>query len=363
MFLWTSPFALYGGNSQDFHTFYLAGRSWLAHGNPYDVNGKPSVFIYPPTSLPFFGLFGLTDFRFASQLWMITYFSLFVVALVAAALTLKNDRRNLYVSIALLLFLTSYPLLILFQLGQSDLLIVSLAILSLVLQRLNHRFDSAVLLSVATLLKGPAVFLLIYFVLFRRDFRYLAQFLASTLVMVAASLLIVPIQFYIDYVFKVLPTFGTSFALDSNQSITGLISLAKLSQFTPLISFAGFSLFAFFAYWTSSRKVVVDSALYADGMFLMNVLIVLLFGPRSTVYPYVAVILPSALFFSALLLEHVKSLYLAAVGVGTFLLNSAISPDFLEYRTFPLAMVGNLLMVIALILLFVRPMKIFLRKR
>ena len=132
LFLWTSPFALYGGNSQDFHTFYIAARSWLSHGNPYSLNGRPTAFIYPPTSLPFFGLFGLMDFRFASQLWMVTYFSLFAVSLIALALTLKGDRRNVYVSIAVLLFLTSYPLLIMFQLGQSDLLVASLVILSLV---------------------------------------------------------------------------------------------------------------------------------------------------------------------------------------------------------------------------------------
>ena len=194
LFLWSTPFALYGGYSQDFHTFYLAGKSWLSQANPYNLSGKPTAFIYPPTSLPIFGLFGLADFRLASQLWMVTYFSLFAVALVALALTLKSDRRNVYVSIAALLFLTSYPLLIMFQLGQSDLLVASFAILSLVCERLKHRFTSAVMLSIATLLKGPAVLLLFYFVLFRRDLGYLARFLTSAVVVVVVSLLIVPIQ-------------------------------------------------------------------------------------------------------------------------------------------------------------------------
>jgi hypothetical protein len=364
LFLWSTPFALYGGNSQDFHTFYLAGKSWLSHGNPYNVNGGPTAFIYPPTSLPIFGLFGLVDFRLASQLWLVTYFSLFVVALVALGLTLKSDRRNVYVSIAVLLFLTSYPLFIMFQLGQSDLLVASFVILSLVCERLKHRLTSAVMLSVATLLKGPAVLLLIYFVLFRKDFGYLARFLASTLLVVAVSLFIVPIQLYWYYAVNVLPTFSTSFALDSNQSITGLVSLAKLTQITPVVSVAGFVLFGIFAYRISSRKWVVDSpALYGDGMFLMNFLVILLFGPRSTVYPYVVVILPLALFLSGLLMERVRSAYLAAAGVGTFLLNSTISPDFLNYRTIPLGLIGNVLMTIALILLYVRPNSVFQRIR
>jgi len=328
------------------------------------MNGGPTAFIYPPTSLPVFGLFGLVDFRLASQLWIVTYFSLFVVALVALALTLKGDRRNVYVSIAVLLFLTSYPLLIMFQLGQSDLLVASFAILSLVCERLKHRLSSAVMLSVATLLKGPAVLLLIYFVLFRKDFGYLARFLASTLLVVAVSLFIVPIQLYWYYAVNVLPTFSTSFALDSNQSITGLVSLAKLTQITPVVSVAGFVLFGIFAYRISSRKWVVDRpALYGDGMFLMNVLVVLLFGPRSTVYPYVVVILPLALFLSGLLMERVRSAYLVAAGVGTFLLNSTISPDFLNYRTIPLGLIGSVLMTITLILLYVRPNSAFQRIR
>jgi hypothetical protein len=45
------------------------------------------------------------------------------------------------------------------------------------------------------------------------------------------------------------------------------------------------------------------------------------------------------------------------------LLNSTISPDFLNYRTIPLGLIGNVLMTIALILLYVRPNSVFQRIR
>jgi hypothetical protein len=362
LFLWSTPFALYGGYSQDFHTFYLAGKSWLTQGNPYSLNGNPTAFFYPPTSLPIFGLFGLMDFRLASQLWMVTYFSLFAVTLVALALTLKSDRRNVYVTIAVLLFLTSYPLFILFQLGQIDLLLSSLTVLSLVSQRLKHESISAAFLSIATLLKGQPALLLIYFVLYRRDLKYLARFALSTIIIVGGSLLIVPVRVYSYWIVNIFPTLSSAYAVESNQSIPGIVANAHLVQITPAITLIGYGVFAIFTLWAGSKRPAKRIlALRADAMFLMNILIMLLFGPKTNVYSYVWVILPLALFLSTLLMEQVIPVYLAAMGIGTFLLNSVISPDFLNYRTIPLILIGNVLMTITLILLYVRANDIFRR--
>jgi hypothetical protein len=367
-----SPFGWEGMPSVDFHTFYLAGKSWLLQANPYVSPSRG--FVYPPTSLPFFGIFTLFDFKFASQLWWVTYLSLFVVALLAFALTLKGDRKYVYLSLAVLLFLTSYPLLDIMQFGQIDLLISDLSVLSLLCERLKHRSVSAVMLSIATLLKGPALLLLIYFVLFRRDLQYLAQFLVSTLMIVGASLLIIPIGLYEYYIVNVLPTLSIALASDWNQSLTGLITLAHMSQITPVVSVAGFVLFGIFSFWVSSKKLASGSkSLRVDAMFLMNVLVMLLFGPRSTIYPYAWVILPLALFLSALLMEQVKLTYLALVVFATFLLNSVLAPDFLRstasavvaphfinYQVlFPSELVGNLILIISLIPIYLHPRTIF----
>ena len=359
MFVWTSPFALYGGNSADFHTFYLAGRSWLSGGNPYN-DRMVSGFIYPPPSLPFFSLFSLFDFRLASQLWIVTYFTVFLVALVALALTLRGDRRLMYASLASLIFFTSYPLLIMFQQGQIDLLIASLTILSLVCERKKHNSISAAMLSISVLLKGNAILLLIYFVIFRRDWKYLVHFLIITLAIVGLSLIIIPVQLYWDYAAVTLRLSSIGFVY--NESIPGQLAFAQLNAIAPIVSIAGYGLFTVFSYWASSKRFsTMHKTLSADGMFLMNVLIMLLFGPRSTIYPYVWVILPVALFLSTLLMEEVRTAFLAAMGIGTFLLSAVISPDFLNYKTFGLGLIGNVLMTISLILLYVRPNSVFRR--
>jgi membrane-associated HD superfamily phosphohydrolase len=185
-------------------------------------------------------------------------------------------------------------------------------------------------------------------------------------VIVGASLLVVPVGLYWYYALNVVPTFSTSLTSDWNQSLTGLLSLyAQASQITPIVSLAGFVLFAVFSFWVSSRKLPIGQRMFhADGVFLMNVLVALLFGPRSTIYPYVWVILPLALFLSALLMEQVKLEYFTLVCFATFLLNSVLSPEFLDptmLRMFPLAVIGNLMLIVSLILIYVRPTTIIRR--
>ncbi|MGA2784838.1 MAG: glycosyltransferase family 87 protein, partial [Candidatus Bathyarchaeia archaeon] len=187
------PWALYGLDSIDFNVYYRAAQVWLSRGNPY-ANLSQLSFEYPPLSLPFFALFTYFGFQLASQLWVLAYFSMFAVALLALGFALKKDKRLAFVTIAALLLITSYPFLIMYQLGPIDLFLASLTVLSFVAERLRHRSLSAVILSIAALLKGTPVFLLIYFVVFRRDLRYLAWFLLSTIGIVGISLIIIPVQ-------------------------------------------------------------------------------------------------------------------------------------------------------------------------
>lgn len=141
LFFHTANF-LYDTQASDFLVnFYTAGQSWLAGSNPY---ANPQiVFPYTPASLPFFGFFALFDQLTAAQYWMLTYLCLFAVALVALAFTVKKDRRNLFVCLTVLLFFSSFPLLWLVELSQSDLLVASLTVLSFATERLGHRYLSS----------------------------------------------------------------------------------------------------------------------------------------------------------------------------------------------------------------------------
>lgn len=345
----------------DFFNLYQEGKMWLSHSTHLST--------YPPTSLPFFGVFALFDFGFASQLWIATCLSLFIVALLALTFTLKWERRHLFVSIAVLLFLTSYPLRFELQLGQINLLIMSLTILSLVSQRLKHDFPSTVLLSIGTLLKGVPVLFLIYFVIFRRDLRYLAHFLIATLVIIGASLLVVPIQLYWYWVGNVVPKVLVAASTLNNESITRYFSLAGLAGLTPIIFFASVCSLAVFAFYVNSDKFMAlgKAPLRADAMFLINALVMLLFGSRSWPQDYVWVILPIALLLSGLIMEDVKAAYLMILGFATFLLNSTPYPLFMYYLNsyhlglgaLPTGAIGSVILTVSLIPMYLRPSWIF----
>ena len=281
----------------------------------------------------------------------------FLAACVSLCLTLKDsDRRLLFVTLVALLFLTSYPLLVLFQEGQVELLAEALAIMSLAFQRSRYAFASALTLAFAVLLKGPAMLLLLYFVVFRRDVSYLLHFVVSVLVIIGASLLIVPAGDYWYYMSHVVPSFSDVIMPNYNQSVGGLLSIAHMNYFAPVASLIGFVVFALFAYWVGARHSPIgQGTLSSDSMFLMNVLIMLLFGPRSIIYPYVWVILPLALFLSAVLMQSVRARYLVVVGFGAFLLNSNLVPSMLNYEVLPLEVIGNIMTTLCLIILFVRP--------
>ena len=324
-----------------FGVFYYAGKAWLTHGNPYSIGGRPTEFVYPPTSLPLFGALALFDFAFASQLWWITYLSVFVAALLILVLTLENGRKYVCIWIAVLLILTSHPLLSLFYLGQSDLLVASLAFLSLAFEKLKHPWPSAVLLSAATLLTVSPVLLLIYFVVFRRDLRYLGRYLLSTLALIGTSLFTVPAGMYWGYLASVSPALAVSFEANWLQSVTEILVLVC---------------FAVFSYWVGSKNTGACGALRANAMFLMNVLVILFLTSAFAIYSYVWAILPLALFLSFLMMEKTRKEWLLTTGLAACLLNSPLSANFLHCPIqFPLEVLGSFMLTLILIPISVRP--------
>ena len=298
---------------------------------------------------------------------MITYVLMFAVALIVLALTISSGRRRVYVWVAVLLSLMSYPLMVMMKLGQCDLFIASVCVLSLASLRLKHSTCSAILLAIGTLLQGPAIFLLIYFVIFRRDLRYLAHFVIATLLMVGGSLLVIPTTLYWTYLAKVVPTLGSGIFTNvlaevSNQSLVTYMAMAGLpGRAAYLLSLLGFLLFAVFSFYVSSHKLTLggQSSVRSDAVFLMNVLLILALSPESWDHMYVWLILPLALFLSSALTEKASTSYLTLVGCATFLVNSTLVQIFLPYplngAELPLLIIGNLMLIILLTAICLRP--------
>jgi hypothetical protein len=301
--------------------------------------------------------------------------AVFFISLLSAAAILKPNRKYLFVSIGTLLFFTSYALRAELVLGQINLLLVGLTILSLVAHRTNHSRISATLLATGTLLKGPPVLFLVYFVVFHRDLRYLVHFLESTVAILGISFLVIPIQLYWIWVANIFPSLFVSTGLPINESVTGAIALSGFSYLTPVVFLAGvcaFTVFAYRVYAKSVTKLGAPSSIAADGMFLANTLVMLLLGTRSWPQDYVWVILPTALFLSALLVGNVKTSYFIVVCLAAFLFNFDTYPLFMYYLNQDIAwanyvpyvqmigtgLIGGLLMAPCLILLFTRPQTI-----
>jgi len=358
----------------DFYNLYGEGKWWLSGAYMYPgTNLFTYPFAYPPSSLPLFGFFAQFDFGVAAQLWTAMELVVFFVALLSVVHTLKPARRYLFVSSAALLFFTSYGVRIELQLGQINMLLVGLTILSLVAHSSNHSHVSATLLAAGTLLKGPPVLFLVYFVVFYRDLRYLVYFLESIFAILGISLLVVPIQLYWIWMVNVFPTLFVGAALPINESVMGTIFISGFSYLTPGVFVVGTCMFAMFAYRAYSKSLTRPSGpslVAADAMFLMNSLMILLLGTRSWPQDYVWVIIPVALFLSALSVQGVKTSYFIMVSVAAFFFNFNAYPLFTYYLTMsygfpqvemiPTGLVGDLLMAASLILLFIRPQSILL---
>ncbi|MGD0424972.1 MAG: glycosyltransferase family 87 protein [Candidatus Bathyarchaeia archaeon] len=367
LFFATSLF-LFATTSDFLANFYTAGQSWLSQANPYA--NSSIVFVYPPTSLPFFGFFALFNFETAASLWTVTYFSLFVIAGAALAYTIKGEGRSLFLCLTVLLFFSSYPILAVVELSQADLLVASITILALVAERLQRRYLSAFLLALAVLLKMDPVFLLIYFVIFRRDLKYLARFIVFLAGLVGVSLFIVPIQWYWYYIVKVVPTLYSQYSLESSESIVRFLSYLGLSKAElQAISMLGVGVFALFAFYVNSNRwknCFAKKTIRAEAMFLMNGLVILFFSPRSLIYPYAWGVLPLALFLSSLMLADCRATYLLLVGIAGVLLSSQPTGwtgyflnSYFVSMVVPTLMIGNLMFIISMILIYVCPNTIF----
>lgn len=353
----------------DFSNLYAEGKWWLA-----GTHALTYPFAYPPSSLPFFGFLAQFDFGVAAQIWTAFSLTLFLIAMFSVASGLKPSRRYLFVSMATLLFFTSYGVRAELQLGQANLLLVGLTILSLAAHRSKHMRSSATLLAAGTLLKGPPVLFLLYFVVFFRDLRYLLYFAESTVAILGVTLAVVPVQLYWVWLTNVFPTLFFSAALPINESVTGPVALAGLSNLTPSLFVLGVCMFAGFAYRARSISTTKRRGLplSADAMFLMNSLVVLLLGTRSWPQDYVWVILPVALFLSGLLVHGAKTPYFMFVGLAAFVFNLNAYPIFMYYLDYypitlyflprnemiPTGLIAGLLMVPALVLFFIHPQAI-----
>lgn len=321
----------------DFLAYYTAGWRFESGANPYYwANTDPEAqdfaeYLYPPTFLPFYLQLARLEYESARLLWVGIYAISYIMAFLVLLLTMKKEIRLTFLVLGLILTIASYPLLLHIRNGQSDVLVISICLIGFVVHSRGHKVASAALFAIATLLKVSPVLFLVYFVIFLQDLRFGVSFCIATAVLILLSLLVVPLEFYADYFVNILPyvSGGTSYWL--NQSI--LKFFAENETLAKVISSVGFGLFALFA-WFLARKIASlersprvplgENGFIAEGVFLMNLLVILIFAGKAWSMSYVWTILPSALLLALLLDARPKEWYLGVVVLAVFLLTSKV---------------------------------------
>lgn len=313
----------------DFFAYYNAGSRFLKNDNPYfwgkDAQNNPIIsdYIYPPPVLPLFGLLSRLPYDLARLVWVIAYGLVFACILGWMVRSFAPEWRDVFLMLSLTLTLVSFPLLSHIQHGQVDIFIISLILASFLSYARKNRLLAAILLAVATVIKVSPGFLLIYFVIFRRDFRFLLMYIGSLAIMLVFSLLFVPVGWYLDYVRYVLPEVGKGDSYWLNQSILKYLSFAPgISRAAGIV---GLGLLAFVV-WLISRRYSAEerepalplgnNGMIGELVFILNLSGILMLLGRAWVAAYVWMILPCAWLVIILLTRRIKSPWLGVIGTG-----------------------------------------------
>jgi hypothetical protein len=316
----------------DFFAYYNAGARFLRSDNPYfwgrDSQNQPVIsdFIYPPPTLPIFSLLARLPYDQARLLWLIGYGLSFIAILLWMVRSFAAEWQAAFLALGLGFTLVSFPLLSHIQHGQVDVFIISLILASYLLYARNKRLPAAILLALATIIKVSPVFLLIYYVVFQRDLRFLLMYLVSIVVLAAFSLIFVPFGWYIDYIRYVLPEVGKGDAFWLNQSL--LKYLSSYPDLSRVVELCGLGMLAV-TVWIIGRRFSNDerqsaiplgkTGITSEMVFILNLTGILIFLGKAWVATYVWLILPSAWLVLILLDHKVKPLLVAGFGTGIVL--------------------------------------------
>lgn len=326
----------------DFAAYYVAGQALDKGYNPYldnheadpalfDVRqGGFSRFIYPPTMVPFYSLLGRLPYKYARAVWLFLNLGIFATGFLALFLRVERRLRFPFFAFAALLALTSQPLLFHIQQGQVDLLTAGLGMIAWGTYQARHKTLSALALALAVLTKVSPVVLLAALVLFYGDWKFLLRFGILCAVLLGLSLLVVPFQYYLDFINLILPIISSGRGYFVNQSLIRLVAYAGLlPKILSAVGFCGMALLA----WLAGRKPAAEQPVWlAPLVFLINILVMLLFSGVAWHMAYVWLIFPSALLLIRVY-DQARPWFLSGLGLALILINSTVDEAWYLHST------------------------------
>jgi hypothetical protein len=306
-----------GVPQHDFFQYYAGGHNWNLGLDPYlnhPENGgaiqhprmnypEISGYIYPPTLLPLFGALAKVSYDEARTAWLAIDVTAFAL-LIACAVAVSRGRRLEVLTAAVLLTMVSFAFFYHVHEGQIDMLVAALSISAFLLYPRWRGWPSAALLAIAVAMKVSPVLLVAVIALYYRDWRFVLKVLACGAVVLAASLLVVDVSLYREFVVKILPTIAGSDSSPYNQ--TPLRFWWKYPTAVKIGSALGYAALLFLVWVTgkNSRRLPeaerrVDLRTERLAVLLLAAVLMLLFSPLAWQMAYVWAIVPLALLLTA----------------------------------------------------------------
>ena len=269
------------------------------------------------------------------------------------AALVSRGRRLEVVTAAVLLTMVSFPFFYHVHEGQIDMIVAALAVSGFLLYPRWNGWPSAALFALAVAVKVSPILLVAVVCLYFRDWRFLLKVAACGVVVFLASLLVVDVSLYREYVVKILPKISGSDPSMYNQ--TPLRFWWKYPLVVKAGSALGYLALLFLVWVTgrNTRRVAeserrVDLRTERNSVLLLAVVLMLLFSPLAWQMAYVWVIVPLALVLTGAP-PRGKEWAVLLLAVGAALLSMRMWP----YRVLDMTnMIGAAVAAVALLLYY-----------
>lgn len=361
-FLWMSR-ALLLGYYPDFNTQYYVPRIVFSGANPYQ--GGNALFtpqVYPPTEFLFFLPISLLPVLTASYLYTV----ISIICLVVSCVLLTKIFKISFFSNINLLFMScifiSFPTKFTLGMGQINIFVLLLLVLSLFFLQKKSDFLGGVFLGISLVIKLFPVLLPVYF-LMELQKKILLGVIISFLVSVLLVIIFIPGKIYYEFIFSVLPTLLSSWKLDYyNQALSGVIGRSFGTEELAIILKSLISviviLMTFFVTFKNRQKDFLTSSLKI-GIF---VTVSLLVNTFSWQHHFVWLVIPfyASIFYlrdSAAISGKEKSIYYCALVVSYFL----VSINFANPKILPIILQSHVFF--GSVILFLLQLKLLFKKK
>lgn len=316
---------LFNSEAIDFSSFYYVGVAVSDNANPYDLSNytNQEKHIYPYIYTPILAQ-TLSLFIFISEpnllvIWRLFSILLFSFTIQMLLISINKTNESLLTlvavgSVAIVFSVMRYVIIV----GQIDLIIISLIILSYLYYKKNN-IISALFLALAIIFKIFPIFLLFYFIIKDRKFSILVVFWTGIIVLL--SIILFGYQDW-SYFFEIAlrsasdPSFAKIAPIDAeyNSSVLSIYFQffdLTTSQILQKITFSMTLLFLILSY----RKKSINSEILYLNLFLITALFWIPFLWRQ----HFIYIFPSLILNSYFLIKRKSFLSLVFLGLSLVL--------------------------------------------